>query len=200
MISERARLVSWSYLVSDLAATMGAFVVAHAVRREIFAEWMGPIYPLRDYTPLLTGLILPVWAIVFYVAGLYGRRSSRTLHTEVSRLFKALIICGLVLAVVLVAAQVTFVSRPLLGLFLLLNAVFVVVGRGVVRALVLESAVRRRVLVAGRPRGGPAGGGERRGPPRLGPRARGRGQRRHVGRRIGRPVSISRRLRRTFRR
>jgi exopolysaccharide biosynthesis polyprenyl glycosylphosphotransferase len=149
MISERARLVSWSYLVSDLVATMMAFVAAHGVRRVIFDDWMGPIYPLRDYLPLVLGLVLPVWAIVFYFAGLYGRRSSRTLHTEVSRLFRALVVCGLVLAVVLVAARVTFVSRPLLAIFLLFNAVFVVFGRGIVRALVLDSAVRRRVLVAG---------------------------------------------------
>lgn len=149
MISERARLVSWSYLVSDLAATAAAFVAAHAIRDAVSGEWMGPVYPLTRYFPLLFGLILPVWGVVFYVAGLYGRRSARTLHTEVSRLFHAIVICGLVLAVAIVAARLTYVSRPLILLFLLLNAVFLQIGRGLVRAFILESAVRRRVLVAG---------------------------------------------------
>ena len=149
MISERARLVTWSYVVSDLVATLAAFAAGHAVRHSALSEWMGPIYSLRDYGGLVFGFILPVWLLVFYVSGLYGRRSARTLHTEVSRLCRAMVVCGFVLAVVIVAAQLTYVSRPLLGLFLLFNTAFVAVGRGVVRALVLDSAVRRRVLVAG---------------------------------------------------
>ena len=66
-----------------------------------------------------------------------------------SRLFRALMVCALSLAVAVVVFRLAFVSRPLLGLFLLLNAVGVVVGRGLVRAVILDSAVRRRVLVAG---------------------------------------------------
>jgi exopolysaccharide biosynthesis polyprenyl glycosylphosphotransferase len=149
VISERAKLVSWAYLVTDLAATTAAFVGAHAIRSWGLADWVGPVYPLSDYAPLLTAFVLPVWALVFYVSGLYGRRAARTLHTEISRLFRALIVCALALAVAVVVFRLAFVSRPLLGLFLLLNAVGVVVGRGLVRAVVLDSAVRRRVLVAG---------------------------------------------------
>jgi exopolysaccharide biosynthesis polyprenyl glycosylphosphotransferase len=149
MISERARLVSWSYLVSDLAATGLAFVLAHSIRHTLLRDWIGPLYPLGQYVPLLVGFILPTWALVFYGVGLYGRRSSRTLHTEVSRLFKAMVLSGLILAVAMVATQATYVSRPLIVLFLLLNAVLVEVGRALVRSMVLESAVRRHVLVAG---------------------------------------------------
>ena len=150
MISERAKLVSWAYFVSDLAATAAAFAGAHALRESrVATDWLGPIYPFGDYAPLLTGFILPVWGLSFYVNGLYGRRAARTLHTEMSRLFRALVVCGLALAVVLVALQLAWASRPLLGFFLLLNAIAVIVGRGLVRGLVLENTVRRRVLVAG---------------------------------------------------
>ena len=99
MISERARLVSWSYLVSDLGATALAFVLAHTIRHTLLGDWIGPLYPLGNYLPLLFGFILPTWALVFYGVGLYGRRSSRTLHTEVSRLFHAMIVAGFILAV-----------------------------------------------------------------------------------------------------
>ena len=149
MISERAKLVSWAYLVSDLAATTAAFAGAHAIRSWGLADWVGPVYPFSDYLPLLTAFVLPVWALVFYVSGLYGRRAARTLHTEMSRLFRALVVCALSLAVAVVVFRLGFISRPLLGLFLLLNAVGVVVGRGLVRAVILDSAVRRRVVVAG---------------------------------------------------
>jgi len=149
VISERAKLVSWAYLVTDLAATTAAFVGAHAIRSWGLAEWVGPVYPLSDYVPLVAAFVLPVWALVFYVSGLYGRRAARTLHTEMSRLFRALVVCALSLAVAVVVFRLGFISRPLLGLFLLLNAVGVVVGRGLVRAVILDSAVRRRVVVAG---------------------------------------------------
>jgi exopolysaccharide biosynthesis polyprenyl glycosylphosphotransferase len=150
VISERAKLVSWAYLATDLTATAAAFLTAYAIRRSgLAADWIGPIYPLGDYVALLTGFILPGWALIFYINGLYGRRAARTLHTEISRVFRALMVCALALAVMLVVFRLGWISRPLLGIFLLLNAVGIVVGRGLVRGLVLESTVRRRVLVAG---------------------------------------------------
>jgi exopolysaccharide biosynthesis polyprenyl glycosylphosphotransferase len=149
MISERARLVSWSYFVSDMIATAVAFVAAHSLRNfAASTEWLGYLYPLGDYAGLFA-FILPSWALVFYFSGCYGRRSSRTLHTEFSRLLRAMIACGLLLSVAIVAAKLEFVSRPFMGIFLLLNLLLVVAGRGLVRAVVLDSAVRRRVLVAG---------------------------------------------------
>ena len=78
MISERARLVSWSYFVSDMIATAVAFVAAHSLRNiAASTAWMGYLYPLGDYVGLFS-FILPSWALVFYFGGMYGRRSSRT--------------------------------------------------------------------------------------------------------------------------
>jgi exopolysaccharide biosynthesis polyprenyl glycosylphosphotransferase len=150
MISERARLVHWSYFLSDLAATTAAFVAAHAVRNvlPITTAWLGELYPLSKYMPLL-GFILPAWAIIFYGSGLYGRRLSRTVHTEISRLLRAIILCGFVFSVAIVAARLQYVSRPFILIFLLANVLFVAIGRALVRAIVLENTVRRRVLVAG---------------------------------------------------
>jgi exopolysaccharide biosynthesis polyprenyl glycosylphosphotransferase len=149
MISERARLVSWSYFVSDMIATTLAFVAAHSLRNfAASTAWMGYLYPLGEYAGLFA-FILPSWALVFYFSGFYGRRSSRTLHTEFSRLLRAMVACGLLLSVAIVAAKLDYVSRPFIVIFLLLNMLLVVAGRGIVRAVVLDNAVRRRVLVAG---------------------------------------------------
>lgn len=151
MISERARVVTAFNLASDLTATTGALVAAHAVREaasESFGSALGPVYPLDQYLPLLA-VILPLWALIFYATGLYGQRSLRTLKTEVSRLVRALGIAAVLLAAVLFVAKLDYVSRPLVAIFLLLNGLFVAGGRSLVRALVLESATRRRILVAG---------------------------------------------------
>ena len=150
MISERARLVIGSYVVSDVVATTGALVAGHTLR-----EWTGPwvavlgdVYPLDWYLPLL-GFILPLWLLVFYASGLYGRRAARTLRTEISRLFRAIGIAALLLFCILFAAKLDYVSRSVIVAFLVFNGLFVEAGRAAVRGLVLESATTRRVVVAG---------------------------------------------------
>ncbi len=150
MISERARLVTGSYLVSDVIATAAALVAAHTIRVTIgpWSEYLGPVFPLSEYLPLLA-FILPLWLVVFYASGLYGRRASRTLRTEVSRLVRGVAVAALLLFSILFAARLDYVSRPVIALFLLLDLIFVEGGRAAVRGLVLENATTRRVVVAG---------------------------------------------------
>src|SRR5262249_36588679 len=56
---------------------------------------------------------------------------------------------GRVFSVAIVVARLQYVSRPFILIFLFANVLFVAIGRGVVRAIVLDNTVRRRVLVAG---------------------------------------------------
>lgn len=150
MISERARAVSIGYVVSDVAATMAAFGAAHA-GRELLANadrGLGPIYPFQDYLPLLV-FIVPLWLVVFHGFGLYGRRSARTLKTELSRIVQAIATSGLLLAFMIFAAKLDYVSRPVILAFVLLSGGLVTAGRAAVRALFLESSTRRRILIAG---------------------------------------------------
>ncbi len=150
MISERARVVTTFYVISDAVATAAALVAAHTARSAVTGlnDFLGPVYPLDRYLPLLL-FILPLWALIFYASGLYGWRSIRTLRTEVSRLAKALAIATLLFTLVLFAAKLDYVSRPIVALFILLNALFIEGGRSVVRGLVVEGVMPRRVLIAG---------------------------------------------------
>lgn len=150
MISERARLVTASYLLSDATTTAAAFVTAHAIRAGAgdAIPALGPVYSLDWYLPLL-GFIVPIWLLVFHAMGLYGRRASRALRTEVSRLVRALAVAAMLLFLIIFAAKLDYVSRPLIGLFLLLNALMVEGGRSLVRGLVLGGTPQRRVIVAG---------------------------------------------------
>ena len=151
MISERARVVSTLYVISDLAMTAAAYVTAHALRQAggtVADAWLGPVYPLDRYLPLL-GLILPLWAVVFTASGLYGRKAARTMGTEVSRVARAIPIAGLLLVLAIFSLKIEFLSRPVVLLFLALDGVFVTGGRSLVRAFVLDMTARRFVLVAG---------------------------------------------------
>jgi exopolysaccharide biosynthesis polyprenyl glycosylphosphotransferase len=150
VISERARVVTTFYVISDAVATAAALVTAHTARSAVTGlnEFLGPVYPLDLYVQLLA-FILPLWALIFYASGLYGGRSIRTLRTEVSRLAKALAIATLLFTLVLFAAKLDYVSRPIVALFILLNALFIEGGRSIVRGLVVEGVMPRRVLIAG---------------------------------------------------
>jgi exopolysaccharide biosynthesis polyprenyl glycosylphosphotransferase len=154
LIAERARLVTRLYVVADLVATATAFYAAYVLRR-FAAPWVDPfdlihrvLAPPGNYVPLLLA-ILGLWALIFRAHGLYGRRWARALHTEVSRIVRAIAIGGLVLAFVIFVAKLDWVSRPLVVGFLVLDVLFVMAGRRIVRAVALDSTSTRRVLVAG---------------------------------------------------
>lgn len=152
MIAERARVVSIAYAVTDMVMTSAALLVAHTVRgylgTSLSDEWLGPVYPVERYLPLLL-FILPTWWVVFSAVGLYGRRAARPMRTELSRLLKAITVCALLLAFAIFALRLVFVSRPVILLFLLLNGPLIELGRGLVRRFILDTSPRRHVLVAG---------------------------------------------------
>jgi exopolysaccharide biosynthesis polyprenyl glycosylphosphotransferase len=151
MIAQRARAVTTAYVVSDLGMTALAFFAAHRVRQVLSGigdDWLGPVYPFAKYAPVLL-LILPLWGAVFYAAGLYGRRSSRTLRTEIARLVRGIAIAALLFASAIFALKLTYLSRPVVLLFFLLDGLLIEAGRSLVRALVLDTSARRHVLVAG---------------------------------------------------
>lgn len=151
MIAERARLVNGAYLLSDLGATAAALGVAYLGRTLVsqgtlpFVNALLP--PFEWYLPLLA-LILVIWPLVFYALGLYGRRG-RSLHTETSGLVPGVGVAGLVLTAVIFSAKLTYISRPVILLFLVLDVLFVAGGRRLVRGLLLGGDSRRALLVAG---------------------------------------------------
>ena len=149
MLSERSRLVTSACLASDAAATSSALVAAYALRAAVDGMWDGlmPLYPLSGYL-LLLGVVLPVWALVFYASGLYGEKAARTTRTELSRLVWAVSVAALVLFCIIFAAKLDYVSRLVVAVFLLLDLVFVAAGRAMVRGAVFDGT-RRRIVIAG---------------------------------------------------
>jgi len=151
VIAERARLVNGAYLLTDLGATAAALGVAYLGRTLVSAEAMpfvnALLPPFGWYLPLLA-LIFVIWPLVFYALGLYGRHG-RTLHTETSGLVTGVGVAGLVLMALIFGAKLTYISRPVIVLFLLLDVLFVAGGRRLVRGLLLGGDARRALLVAG---------------------------------------------------
>ncbi len=151
MIAARARLVNGAYLLSDVAATCAALGLAYLGRGLITSgdlPFVSPeLPPFGWYLPLLA-LILVIWPLVFYALGLYGRQG-RSLHTETSGVVTGVGVAGLVLMALIFGAKLTYISRPVVGVFLVLDVLLVAGGRRLVRSLLLGGDSRRALLVAG---------------------------------------------------
>ncbi len=151
MITERARLINGAYVLSDALATVGALAVAYTLRGFIPGDSVpflsGSLPPFEWYLPVVVCILL-VWPLVFYALGLYGRQG-RTLNSESSAILTSVAIAGLLLIAFIFSARLTFISRPVIVVFLLLDFVAVMGLRRLVRAWLLHGGEPRRILVAG---------------------------------------------------
>jgi exopolysaccharide biosynthesis polyprenyl glycosylphosphotransferase len=151
VIAERARLINGAYLVSDVLGTVLALALAYTLRGILPGDSMpflsGSLPPFAWYLPVLVFILL-AWPLVFYALGLYGRQG-RTLNSETSAVLMSIAVSGLLLIAFIFAARLTFISRPVIISFLLIDFVAVVGARRLVRGLLLPGGEPRRVLVAG---------------------------------------------------
>lgn len=151
MIAERARLVNVAYVATDIGATVAALGTAYLGRTLVDGggvPWFTASLPPFDwYLPLLA-LVLVLWPLVFYALGLYGRQR-RTFNTETSQVVTGVGVAGLLLTALIFGAKLTYISRPVILLFLFFNVVYVAAGRRLVRGLLLGGRVKRQVIVAG---------------------------------------------------
>ena len=151
MITERARLINGVYVVSDVVATVVALGLAYTLRGFVPGDSVpylsAALPPFAWYLPLVVCILL-VWPLVFYALGLYGRQG-RTLNSETSVILTSVAIAGLLLIAFIFSARLTFISRPVIVAFLLLDFVAVVGMRRLVRGLLLQGGQPRRILVAG---------------------------------------------------
>ncbi len=166
MISSRYRFISLVYVVSDVLATVLAFLLAWQLRFATeslrFAHTEIPNFG-RYLTLLPVALVL--WVIVFYFHGLYQSRRGRSGVDEALTVTVAVILGMVLLSVFIVLnKQVDIIgpmntpvpftySRVFLALFAALDVILVTTGRLVIRGR-LRSLRRRglnlqRILVVG---------------------------------------------------
>ncbi len=126
MLKERARIIASGILSLDLALVSVAFVVSHAVRDRLLPElgWSATgLHDLRLYLPLLA-VALPIFAVCFWLFGLYQSHRTQSLVAEIFSIGKSAAVAGglLTLAIFLFRLDDRFLgvdrfSRLWLGLF-----------------------------------------------------------------------------------
>ncbi len=153
MIGEKLRINRSALVAVDLLATYVALFLAYHLRFnvEVYPITKG-IPPFAPYVALFP-IITLIWPVVFYFRGLLQGRPQRSRVEEAFAVALAVAIAALVLNAGLAFYREFTYSRLVLGMFVVLDVVFVTVARSVfwsVMARVWSSSRhRRRALVAG---------------------------------------------------
>jgi Undecaprenyl-phosphate glucose phosphotransferase len=162
LIQERHRKTAGLYLFTDLAATLAAFLAAWLLRFELAVIPITKNVP--DFGPYLrlVPFVLALWPVVFYFHGLYQSRRGRSRVDEVLTILLAVLLATVLLSVVIAwyrppaapgSPEYFTYSRAFLGLFALVDLVFVAATR-----MAAREALRRirssghnlqRILVVG---------------------------------------------------
>jgi exopolysaccharide biosynthesis polyprenyl glycosylphosphotransferase len=116
VLKERARLVSGSLRLFDMAMLAVAFPVAYFLRDRWQGAPTGGLYPISTYWPLLAASLL-VWQLASWLASLYRAYRTLSIANEILRLARAFVIVALVLAAGQFALRQHVVSRAFFGLY-----------------------------------------------------------------------------------
>ena len=148
MIAEQTRLVRFVLLVSDVLAIAGSFAAAYGIRVGVLEPPLAPIFPFAVQLPALL-LALPIWVVSFHLSGLYRTPAPRLSLRETAQVLRGTTLAVLALGVGIFAFKFIYISRLVVGLFVVLSVPAVVGGRAAVRQLVLNGRTRRHIALAG---------------------------------------------------
>ncbi len=153
MLTKRTDILfTWLAIVVDLATLFLAFITAYLLRSETDLIQIVSLWPLDQYIKFVL-LILPIWLIIFAIAGLYSTRSRRARWGEFTKVFMA-ISAGFMFFVAWVFLSRTFFFSRLIVIYAWILAIlFVYLGRlivnGIQRSLYRYKVGIRTVIIIG---------------------------------------------------
>ena len=157
MLRQRARALAGGLIAADLLLTAVSLVVAYFLRNHALrALWpdafAGPLYPFSKYLVLLA-LLLPVFALCLVAVGFYSSRRTLPLWEELWAAAKAVFLGTATLALLVYAFRLTYVSRPFLFLFALVDFGLLAGEKLLIRSVAQNARARglnfRTVVLAG---------------------------------------------------
>jgi exopolysaccharide biosynthesis polyprenyl glycosylphosphotransferase len=110
MVNQRNKIRSIALLIGDQVATIIAFLWAYIFREALQEVHQVVLFPLSWYLSLLW-LILPFWAFVFYLLGLYQFWRGPGFWKEAWMVFRAIFISSFLVGFGVFALKFQFVSR-----------------------------------------------------------------------------------------
>lgn len=135
MLKEQKTIVARLLWLSDMSVTALAFLAAYFLRSSFFGHGdLGGLDPLQRYALLFVAVIV-VWTVLLRQYGAYRSYRTVSLSAEITTVWKAVAIGAIVIGTVAFAFKFKFVSRTLIGIFLILDLLLLAGLRTGVRLL-----------------------------------------------------------------
>jgi exopolysaccharide biosynthesis polyprenyl glycosylphosphotransferase len=157
MLKQRARALAGGLIVVDLFFTTASLGIAYFLRNYVLrvlwpGAFAGALYPFSEYAIVLA-MILPVFALALASSGFYGSRRTLPLWEELWGAAKAVFLGTATLALLVYAFRLTYVSRPFLFLFALIDFLLLAGEKLAIRSAAQTARARgynfRTVVLAG---------------------------------------------------
>jgi len=157
MLKQRARVLAGGLILADLVLTAVSLLIAYPLRNYVLrvlwpGSFSGALYPFSRYLVLLA-LVLPVFALCLVSVGFYSSRRTLPLWEELWAAAKAVFLATATLSLLVYAFRLTYVSRPFLFLFALVDFVLLAAEKLAIRSVAQSARARgynfRTVVLAG---------------------------------------------------
>ena len=132
MFSRHKRMMGVLYLVADATLALGSFALAHWVRSEVITP--RPFYPATNYLWIVP-LAVALWACVGLMTGIYREIQEEKLFRTFWDPVKVAFFGTALLFAITFAFKLEFISRLLLGFYIVIDFFAMVVFRLAARSL-----------------------------------------------------------------
>jgi len=152
MLREKSKLIGRMHMVLDLFLTGSAFVAAYYIKKDILpAPFRGLVTAPNYYTVLL--LIIIIWYLIFKFSDLYTSYRKESFDRIFWDMTKAVFASFLVLSFLLYIFKIAYVSRIMMGIFLILDIILLGISKGVVYRTLAHFRAKgfnfRNILIVG---------------------------------------------------
>jgi len=153
MLKRYGRLVSTLVLTADLLLTIGTFLGTYGLfQARVLPHMFGPLAEFDQYLWLLL-MVVPVWAVLLKLCGVYQSHRTDSLLREVGQILRAMALGGVAFFAFVAASKSSLISRPFIVVFVGLNGAALIAFRVGFRSLVHRVRARglnyRTVLIVG---------------------------------------------------
>jgi exopolysaccharide biosynthesis polyprenyl glycosylphosphotransferase len=159
MLKERAKLINFGVMLTDIAITLLSFIAAYYIRTaDKFLEAVSPVAgmsrlgPLTDYYWVLV-IIVPLWAVLLKSFGTYDSMRTKTYGAVAWIVIKTVIIGFVLTSVSIYFIDKEYFARGILIVFVTLNMTLLLAEKMVLRYLQRYFRARgfniRRIIIVG---------------------------------------------------
>ncbi|TKJ28249.1 hypothetical protein CEE39_10210 [bacterium (candidate division B38) B3_B38] len=137
MFRQKERITSGFVFILDLILTASAFLVAFWARDALHAYFpLGRINVLFEFHMRLLLVIICLWSLLFLITKLYETFKTKTLFQETFAVFKVVFVGSFIIGFGVFFLRYFMISRAVMVFFGLLNFLFLVGERMVIRGIV----------------------------------------------------------------